>query len=318
MRYQDPMGMLDMAVVAVALSDRLDPQDYGEGAVFDLHARAWAELGNARRVNDDLVDAERDFQFAALLAQQGTGDQLLLARVLDLTASLYRAQRRFEEAYQLLDAVYAIHLDRRDFHLAGKALINKGLAKGYANEPEEGIVLLCGGINWVDAEKDPRLHLAAVHNLILLHVETERYAEARNLVRSNRDLYTRLGDGMLCLKLRWVEGKISAGLGDLGLAETALREVRSAFAERGLPYDTALASFDLAALCLRQGRTGEVIQLVEEVLATFRALGIGREAIAALMMLKEAVATERGTLDLVRRVAARFSRLEREGSADWL
>jgi hypothetical protein len=37
--------------------------------------------------------------------------------------------------------------------------------------------------------------------------------------------------------------------------------VRAAFAGLGIPYDTALASLDLAKLHLRQGRTAEVKKL---------------------------------------------------------
>ncbi len=58
--------------------------------------------------------------------------------VLDLKASLRISQRRFSEAFALLDRIYAIHEQRpehMDAHLAGRALVTKALALAEMNEP---------------------------------------------------------------------------------------------------------------------------------------------------------------------------------------
>ncbi|MGH9360609.1 MAG: hypothetical protein ACRD2T_01740, partial [Thermoanaerobaculia bacterium] len=51
-------------------------------------------------------------------------------------------------------------------------------------------------------------------------------------------------------------------------------------------------------------RTPETTQLLQEVLATFRALRIDREAIAAIVLLREALREEVPSLALFRGVAS--------------
>ncbi len=87
-RYRDPGEMLQLALLARTAAEGLDAEVYGHGLVADLQARAWAELGNAYRVADDLDEAGAALDEAERRLRQGTGDLYLLARVADLRASL--------------------------------------------------------------------------------------------------------------------------------------------------------------------------------------------------------------------------------------
>ena len=71
-----------------------------------------------------------------------------------------------------------------------------------------------------------------------------------------------------------------------------------------MAHDSALASLDLAAIYLRQGRSAELKELAAQMLAIFHALRINREAIAALVLFQRAVEFERVTLGLMRDLAA--------------
>ncbi|HEV7517436.1 MAG TPA: hypothetical protein VGR07_14130, partial [Thermoanaerobaculia bacterium] len=118
--HEDPETAVLLATFAVTLAEsKLEPRDFPPGQVADLRARARAELGNARRVSDDLANAEGEMTRALAHVEQGTGDPLVLARVMGLCAALYRDQRRFPEAGRLLDAVQAIYRDHGEPHLAG-------------------------------------------------------------------------------------------------------------------------------------------------------------------------------------------------------
>jgi hypothetical protein len=125
-------------------------------------------------------------------------------------------------------------------------------------------------------------------------------------------LFAQHGGRLSLLRLRWLEGRIHAGLGELERAERELLATREGFAATGNPYLTALVALDLAAVWLRQGRTPRVRQLVEEMIATFRALRIAREAVAALLILREACDRDEATLDRVRMVAMLLTELERQ------
>lgn len=313
-RHRDPDLMLMLARAAALFAERLDRADYLPGAVADLRARAWAERANAHRVGDSFDEAELCFDSALLYLLEGSGDPVVAARVFDLLASLRVDQQRFDDAYRLLEVVHRIHLDRGDLHLAGRAQVKHAFAKWAAGAPEEAIGLLERAIPWLDPEKDPQLFLAAVHNLALAHSTAEHFAEAVRVIAEHRHLYARHAEPLNRLKLRWLEGKIAAGTGDLAGAEAAFQAVRAAFAAQSLGYDAALAGLDLAALWLDMGRTAEIPALVEEMLGIFRKLGIRREAVASLIVLREAAGRERASLALIRRIADRLENLERRPS----
>lgn len=312
LRHSDPEATVATAALAVSLSERIEPGLFDPRSLADLKARAWAERGNARRVTDDLQGAEADLARALERAGTGTGDPRLLARLMDLTASLRTDQRRFDEAFQLLDWVHALHLELGESHEAGRALISKSNAAAYALDLGEAVRLLAQGLALIDADRDPRLALAAVHNLLSHLVDAGQLAEASRLFGESRALYASYGGRLERLKARWLEGRISSGLDDSAGAERAFQEVRLGFAEADLPYDMALVSLDLAALWLEQGRNREIQLLLDETVAIFRARGIRREAVGALLMLREAFERERATEVLLRTVASELQRLESE------
>lgn len=309
LRHTSPEAMVTAASLAVVLAERISPALRGARQLADLQARARAERGNARRIADDLPGAEADLAAALERAGQGTGDPRLQAALLDLTASLCTDQRRFGEAAQLLDRVYAIHMELGESHEAGRALISKSNAAAYSLDLKTAVRLLGHGLALIDAGRDPKLVLAAVHNLLCHLVDDGQIAEAGRVLRESRALYCVHGGLLERLKGRWLEGRIAAGLADPVEAERSLREARSGFAQAGVAYDMALVSLDLAALWLEQGRTREIQALVSETVAIFQARGIRREAIAALLLLQEAVERERASASMLRAVASELQRL---------
>jgi len=315
LRHEEPEGMVHFARLATLAAESLDPRLFGREAVIDLQARALAELANAYRVADDLESAEATLALAVERSREGSGDPLLLAHVLDLLASLCCHRRRFDRAFALLDAVHAIYRREGEVHPAGRALISKGIYTGYANEPEEAIRLLLAGLEGIDPAREPALPLIACHDLLWLLVDCGRCREARLLLERSRPLYLRhlrQGGNLPRLKLRWLEGRIATGLGELAGAETAFAEVRQGLAGADLGYHSALVGLDLAAVWLRQGKTAQARALVEEMIGAFRALRVTREELAALLLLRETLEREGLTLGLLRSIAEHLGRPERQ------
>jgi tetratricopeptide (TPR) repeat protein len=310
LRHNDPETLVLTATLTAALAERLDPGPFGTAALADLQARAWAERGNARRVADDLTGAESDLAHALELSGQGTEDPSLLASLMDLTASLYTDQRRFDEALQLLDAVYAIYQRQGDMHSAGRALISKGASIGYASDPEEELRLLNQGLGLIDASRDPKLAMVGIHNLIWCLVECGRAAQAEQLFAYSRELFSTYVERLDAVKSLWLEGRIAAALGSDELAERRFWEVRASFEALKLPYDVGLVSLDMAALWLQAGRTAEIKGLIDETISIFRARKIRREAIGMLLLVREAFQKDQATEKLLRTVAAELLWIE--------
>ncbi len=311
-RYDDPPRMVELARSAAFLADRLDPRRYGEKQVADLRCRAWTELANAYRVADRLHEAEGALETAAECHVRGSADELLGARLLEIQASLDGARRSFSEAMAALDEVYAVHLRRGDHHLAGRALLKKGLYAGYDCEPERAIGLLERGLAMIDREREPELVYGALHNLADSLIECGRLQDARELLRHNR-----FGDPRgrtTQLAVRWLEGRIEGGLGNFGRAERLLAKVRLGFEELGLRYKAALSGLELAAVHLHQERPDDARDRALEAIEVFSGLGIERETLATLLVLREAFERRIATAALVEDVTARLLRMEREAA----
>lgn len=153
--FRDPARARELAELAVRVADRLDPLHYGRSVVQDFRARAWAYLGNARRLGSDLQGAEEAISLAEYFSEEGSADPLEEARVLDLKASLLGDQGHLEEAAGLLDVVIDIYEDIRDVHRQGRALISKGLFLVYARQPEQGLGWISRGLELIRSEPEP-------------------------------------------------------------------------------------------------------------------------------------------------------------------
>lgn len=295
--FQDPQRAIDLAHLAVAVAHRLTAQDAPVEIVRGIQARAWAQLGNALRVSGDHAAAEQAFASAEeLLVAEPAIVPLDCARVLDQLASLRRDQGRYGEAFRLLDRVVSIFRKLGQWHLLGRALAQKSMVCDEVGDVETEMALLRQALDLLDPQADPRMFLAARHNLILALNQCGRHREAFALLYHTRPLYVEAGDRINLVRLRWLEGAVAAGLGRIDRAEDAFREVRDAWAGLGLGLDAALAALDLAGIYALQGRAGDMRRLAEEMLVIFQSQSIQREALAAILLFhRSALLDEVGT-----------------------
>ncbi len=309
--FRDPSRAVELARLAVEIAGWLDAGYYGEALVEDERALAWAHLGNAHRIASDLRSAEDALLRAEEHHKRGGEDALTGAQILSFMASLRTSQGRFGEAAELLDRAIAVYRDARDRHLEGKALILKGIASGYGGRPKQAIRLIQRGLSKIDTLEEPRLLVSARHNLIGFLSESGRSREALKTLEQTRSLYLTLGEPTHLIRLLWLEGRIARDLGRLDQAEAALREARDGFVERGIGFDAARVSLDLATVYLQQGRTGELKRLAAEMVPVFESRDVHQEALAALLLFRQAANAEEVTLGLLERIADYLQRSRR-------
>lgn len=224
----------------------------------------------------------------------------------------------FELAGAALDIAHLSYRQYGDNHLAGRALIKKGIYKGYAGEPEEAIRLIREGVGLVQEERDPDLLFLALHNQVHLLLECGRYRDARFALWDLRKRKPRSGGRINEVKVRWLEGQIYAASGDLEHAEWVLLQVRDEFAAADLPYKAALAGLELGSVRLRQGRFDDSREVVLEAADVFVALGIRREALMAVALLRKAFETRVATVALIEYVTEFLRRAEHDPTARFL
>jgi tetratricopeptide (TPR) repeat protein len=299
LRRDYPAQMIELAEIAVEASRLVPLAPYGLRKVRDLEARAWGELANAYRVADDLARSESALRRAFERFDRGTGDPLLLARLHDLAASLFIARRRFEDASRSLDIAYALFTDSRDRHAAGRVLISAGRLAAHLSDLEAACVRLYKGLKQIERRRDPDLVFLTLHNLLLYTFELGHFAEAWQLLQEMRPLYSMRAKRIDQTRLIWMEGRIAVALEKFEEAELALKQTKEEFQRAGLFYHAAVAGLELAAVWFRQGQTSQVKGIVGELVASFGRVRVQREALAALVMLQQALAQERASLQLI-------------------
>jgi tetratricopeptide (TPR) repeat protein len=300
--FEDPAVAVNFANLALNVSLRLGDVYHPEW-VQDLQARAFAYLGNARRVLGELRSAEDAFRFGESHLEQGTGDPRLKAEILDLKSSLRRAQRRLKEALTLSETSLSLYRASKNTRGVGIALLKKTNLLTEMGKLGRAITLLRQDLKEIEAAQDSRLFAYARFNLLGCLTLAKQYEEAESLIPEVRTLLAKLDEPVNLLRLHWTEANIALGLGRISEAESAFLEVQSSFLERRMAYDAALVSLDLSLVYLREGKLSELKKLAGDLVLLFESRDVHREALGALYLFQKACEEERLTEQTIGRLA---------------
>ncbi|MEM7049702.1 MAG: hypothetical protein AAF604_08585 [Acidobacteriota bacterium] len=300
--FDDPVRAEILARLGLQVIEVLEGDSQELALKEDLRARGLAYLANSLRMRSDLEAAEALLVQADEALRFGTGDPLEKARILELTATLRKDQRRFDEATHLLQRAIRRYRSADETHRAGRALISKASLHRAIGAPEKATEVLREAVEYLDAAREPRLRLCARHNLADYLSDLEKHLEARAVLREARPLYEQFPDAWTQRRRLWVEGKILRGLGQLDEAEGRLLEARRGFLDQEIVYDAALVSLDLASIYAQQGREADLRRLAREMLPIFQDRQIHREARIALSYFRQAAEVDLVSPQLVRRV----------------
>ncbi len=295
---REALALADLALVVAGLCG----QD-GEAWRSRLLGYGWAHKGNALRVASELFQADAAFQRGWTLWKEGAASEAGLLpewRILSLEASLRRDQRRFSESLELLDRAKRVAAE--DVAARGVILLNKEFVCEQMGDLSGALSCLSEAAPLVEASGDSRLAFTLRFKMANNLYHLERHTEAADWLRQARDSAERLGNELDLLRVLWLSARIAAGQGLREEAIAGLEQVRRQFSVRGIPYDAALASLDLAVVYLKAGRTGAVKALAREMAPVFQALGIAREALASAALFVEAAQQETASVELAYRV----------------
>jgi len=301
----DPVRSEELALLAFEAANQLKADGFRLKVVNDLKAEAWSYVGNSRRIQSELRAARTAFNRAEEYLSLGTGDALERARMLDLKASLVRQQGDFDNARKLLEYALSVYRASGEKRLEAKALL--GFSKLFSDmgEAELRLPLVLRAAELLKDDSDNYLEIVAKLQTINCLIEIDRAAEASARLPELRRLVLEHGSRLNRLRLLWLEGKVRQALGQVELAEEAMKQARDGYANVELGYEVALISLDLAALYLETGRLEEVKQLALEVVPQFAVQQIHGDAFAAIALFEQAARKERATVALVHEVASK-------------
>jgi tetratricopeptide (TPR) repeat protein len=300
---------LELAELAVLVAERVQEEERWRSLLL---AYCHAHIANARRVATDFDTADEAFARALELWRAGQEvDPCPLAewRMLDLESSLRREQHRFQEALDLLEQ--ALAASGEDRSAKGRIFLKKEHVFDQMGDLQGALAAMEEAAPWVEAAGDPHLIFSLRFKEANNLCHQERHADAEKLLGRVRELAVEQGSELNLIRVGWLASKIDAGQGRSAEAIAGLEQVRRDFTVRGLPYEAALSSLDLALLWLREGRRKEVRDLALAMAWIFRAKKIHREALAALSLFCEAAKQDAATVELTQQVIAEIERVKR-------
>src|SRR6185369_12605685 len=262
---KDPVEGVELARLAVDISNRLDEERHGRGLVVSAQVTAWACLGNAYRVASDLERAEEALDEAEMRLRRSSGEPYTEAKIYRFRASLRSSQGRFREAAKLLDPALAIYRQDGESYLEGKTLMQKAMALTYDGKIERAARLLWRGLSLIEPWETSRLFMTSRHNLIGYLNEIGSPDAALETVHRSRLLYLDFGDPSLLARLSWLEGRLNRDLGWVDEAEVALKDALNYFDRHMGWFDAAMVLLDLATVYEHHGDGAELQRLAEMV-----------------------------------------------------
>jgi tetratricopeptide (TPR) repeat protein len=289
----DPNRALHLAQLALRVAHKAGG-DPPWRACLEGYCRAF--VANALRARGDVGGADAEFTAARNLWQSGgmSGRGPLAEwQMLDMELSLRLALRQFDAAHDLFRRALPVAPPERRGHL----LLRHSLTLEYSGEIEAALATLDQATPLVDADSDVRNRLVLRFNRLALFCRLGRYDQANAGLPEVRRLASQLRNRADNLRLRWLAGRVAAGLGKEQQARRDFEKVRDEFAKDRNAYGCALVSLDLAILHLERGRDPEVAELAQEMMWVFASQRIHREALAALRLFVAAAESGIATVE---------------------
>jgi len=303
----DPMGSRGWAETARAVAESYS-------VPYPSHQiRAIAFQANAFRAAGDFDTALVLFRQARdLIDEHDVTDLELGAELHSFLGSLNTDLRRFEQAGEHLESAANLYRILGHEEQLARVLMKLANLHRCLGDLEAALEADHAALGLLTPEAHPRLYTAARFNFASNLAATGRHEAARETLAYDENLYEQHADNHTRLRVRWLEGRIAAAIGDSPAAERAFLAVLDKFASQGHGFNAAIACLDLAALYHQEGRLEDLEQAATQAVQLFQAHEIHRDALAALLLLQEAAVTRKLTADTIRRIAAFLQEAQRD------
>jgi tetratricopeptide (TPR) repeat protein len=280
--------------MALAIADRLEAANPGEvKKIADLRALCASQVCHAHRIAGDFAAAEQAMTVACTALSEGTGDPAIRATTYLCIGTLRQWQCRYEVSIRAYEEAAEIFRDLGKPHDLARALVGEAIVLVSAGDPESALSLLYEVIPKIEGEREPRLTLSACHNVVSAQIDAGLIEDASLKWIELRFLYEKLGDPLLRLREKWLEGKLMIAQGVIPAGIRLLEKAREAYRERGLLYDAAVIALEIAQGHLRLGRRDRVQSLIAEIVPVLREMEVGKDVLTAFVHLRRAAQQEK-------------------------
>ena len=301
---KDPRAGLELAELAL---EHLEANALALGEEAPkLRALGLAWLANAYRLTWAYSRAEQTFLSAREQWRAAGRDRRLEAELCALEASLRICQRRHGEALDLLVRSISLAQALPEPQILVRSLLKRAMLVSLSGDHRVAITDLRLALHELEALDEPSLTLAALCDLASACVDAGQPERALAALPRARELCERLDEPITREQLRWTEGLAHQALGQLERAQELLEEAHLRLLELDARGYAAVVALDLGVLYLARGREQEVPRLAAAAIPVFEELGLGREAVAAVALLRQAILDDALTQPILERARARL------------
>ena len=269
----------------------------------EREARAWAYVGNAKRLDYDWSGAESAFlQAHAALGQEKDSPPAVLGEVLNHEVAFRRYQRRLERAIALSAQAVEVLEGTQATDLLLAALLQRGDLLNIAEAHEVALQTLRRAADIAAAENRRFLLFAARYSIAVTHLEAGQVDAASSLLSGFSELPT---DGLHprhTIMVRALAGRIAGAKGNNADAEVMLASAVDALLRRDDSEYAAVLSLELAAVLTRRNKVQAVLDVLTPVAPFLQQLGYWDEAASAVSLLRAALARRSVSLETIERV----------------
>lgn len=306
----DPAGSLAWARALEAVAGACRPP-YAAHRVL-----AVAYQGNAHRAAGDFRRGEELLRRARdLMTAHGVSDPEVDAELHSLFGSLCSDLGRFDESLEHLEGAARLYEALDEPKRLARVLMKLGMLHRLLDDLPAALRADKAALGLLSPVDDRRLYLAARVNYAYHLAEAGKPLTARDVLDWDADLFRQHADPHTRVRVDWLQARLAGELGDPAGAESGLLAVRDEVARQGQGFHAALVCLDLAALYHEEGRVRELQETAAQAVELFRAHAIHREALAALVLLRDAARSHTLSAETIARIARFVEQARRDPTA---
>jgi len=284
----DPHRAERMAELGLFVADRLSNAGHGRRNLNDLRSKAWAYIGNCRRIQGRYGAVPDALETATTLHHAGTGNGRDRMALVSFLRSFLSATSRFDQAQELISELEAMARHYDDRHVRPRIPWSRALIARQQGQMDLAVEELKHALDPTQGLVDEHARIQLTYSLATTLTDAGKPQRALELLRSiGRDELRCLGRRDL-VEVRWSWALTRWSLGDLSFALRQFRLLSGPLLADRSPVHAAFAQVDLARVLLELGETESARSSAFKAFPTLAINSLHRASLDALDLFRRA------------------------------
>ena len=285
---EDPYRAERLAELGLFVADRLSNAEHGRRNLNDLRSKAWAYIGNCRRIQTNHSTVAEALQSALSLHFAGSAAGRDRIQLISFLRSFVSERFQFAEALELLDEIESLVSHYRDDHAKGRNFWERAVVKVNQREPDQAVFYLQEASRLLRESRERGSTVRIKLTIADALTQTRNPGAASSIYETTtRAELTRLGE-LDRIRYCWSRARMHWRLGDPSRAAETLEALRDSLSDRRIGSDVAWMSLDLARIHLDLGNAEVASAAAFSAFPVFALRGPSQLTLQALDLFRQA------------------------------